>query len=82
MSIQSQTASFTGSEDYVDLTWDDQYDNFKLFFGVSTTDDSAPAVRMTNPSNTALPPANTGVRVEPTAPFTGEVYVVCLEVLP
>ncbi len=82
MAIQSKTATFTGSEDYIDLTWDVAYANFKMFFGLSTTDDSAPAIRMTNPVNTALPPANTGVRVEPTARFSGEVSVVCLEVLP
>ena len=81
MAIQSKTATFTGVEDYVDLTWDDNYDNFKLFFGLTTTDDSAPGIRMTNPSNTSLPPDNTSVRVEPTAPFAGSVDVVCLEVI-
>lgn len=82
MAIQSQTATFTGVEDYVDIEWDEQYDNFKLFQGVSTTDGSVVAVRLTNPDDDTLPPDNTGVRVEPSALFEGEVHVVCLEVLP
>lgn len=81
MAIQSKTATFTGAEDYVDLTWDSQYTSFRLFNGIATTDDSIPSVRLTNPSNTALPPDNTGVRVEPSARFVGTVDVVCLEVV-
>ncbi len=82
MAIQSQSVTFISSDPYLDITWATAYDNFKLFFGVSTTDSSAPVVVLTNPSNPALPPPNTGVRVVPSGGFAGTVDVVCLEVLP
>lgn len=82
MSIQSKTATFTGVEDYVDLTWDEQYDDFRNFTGLVTTDGTVPGFRLTNPANQTLPPDNTGVRVEPTATFTGSVSVINLEILP
>ncbi len=82
MAIQSKTATFTGVETYVDLTWDDAYTNFRNFVGLSSVDGTVPSVRLTNPSNPLLPPDNTGVRVEPSAPFEGSVDVVNLEILP
>lgn len=82
MSVQYKTATFTGVEGYVDLTWDDQYTDFRNFTGLVTTDGTIPAFRLTNPANQTLPPDNTGVRVEPTAAFTGTVEVINLEVLP
>jgi hypothetical protein len=82
MAIQSQTATFTGVESYVDLTWVDNYTNFRNFVGLSTTDGSVVAIRLTNPADPTLPPDNTGVRVEPSATFSGTVDVVNLEVLP
>jgi hypothetical protein len=82
MSVQSKTATFTGVESYVDLTWDDQYDDFRNFTGMATTDGTVPGFRLTNPSNSALPPDNTGVRVEPTALFEGTIDVINLEILP
>ncbi len=82
MSIQSQTATFTGVEDYVDITWDVEYDEFKLFAGLVTVDGTVVGFRLTNPADPLLPPDATGVRVEPTAMFEGEINVVNLEVLP
>ncbi len=82
MAIQSLVATFTGSEPYVDLTWDTEYDNFVNLYGLSTTDGSCPGIRLTNPADPTLPPDGTGVRVEPTAVFEGEVTVTNIEVLP
>lgn len=82
MAVQSQSVTFTTSDAYQDITWDDNYDNFRLFCGVETTDSTVVAVSLTNPSNATLPPANTGVRVVPSGPFAGTVNVICLEVLP
>ena len=81
MAVQSQTATFTGVETYVDITWDDEYDDFKLFCGVVTTDGTVVPVRLTNPADPLLPPDNTGVQVEPSALFEGEVNVINLEVI-
>lgn len=81
MATQTKTATFTGAEPYVDLTWDTHYTSFRLIPGApATTDGSAPAIRVTNPSNPAIAPINTGVRVEPSAPFSGTVSVLCIEV--
>jgi hypothetical protein len=82
MAIQSQTKTFTTSDPYLDITWVDQYTNFVNLYGVSTTDGSTVAIRLTNPSNTALPPTNASVRIEPSAPFDGAVTVTNIEVLP
>ncbi len=81
MAVQSQSVTFISSDPYLDITWDENYTLFRLFMGVSTTDSSAPVVVLTNPSNPALPPDNTGVRVVPSGGFAGTVNVVCLEVL-
>jgi hypothetical protein len=82
MAIQSQTATFTGAEPYIDITWDDAYGDFKLFCGVTTVDESVISVSLANPADPTLPPDNTGVRVVPSALFEGTVEVVNLEVLP
>lgn len=82
MAIQSQSKTFIITDPYLDITWVDNYDNFRLFAGVETTDGSAVAVTLTNPSNPAIAPVNTGVRITPSGPFTGTVNVICLEVLP
>lgn len=82
MAYQEKTATFDGTQDYVDLTWDATYSSFKLYFGLETTDGSAPGIRLTNPSNPSLPPTGASVRVEPTARFSGRVNVVNLEALP
>ena len=82
MAIQSQSVTFVASDPYLDITWDDEYDNFRLFFGVSTTDSSSPIITLANPSNPAIAPVNTGVRVVPSGGFAGTVNVICLEVLP
>jgi hypothetical protein len=82
MSIQSQSKTFIITDPYLDITWVAQYDEFKLFFGVETTDSTSPAITLTNPSNPALPPTNASVRIVPSSGFAGTVNVVCLEVLP
>ncbi len=81
MSVQSQSKTFIATDPYLDITWDAQYTNFRLFVGVSTTDSSSPVITLTNPSNSTLPPDNTGVRIVPSGGFAGTVDVVCLEVL-
>lgn len=81
MSIQSKTATFTGVETYVDITWDTQYANFRNFSGLNTTDGTVVGYRLINPADPTLPPDNTGVRVEPTALFTGTVDVINLEII-
>lgn len=81
MAIQSQTATFTGVEAYIDITWVDTYANFRLFCGVSTTDSSVVSVALVNPSNPAIAPTAASVRVVPTALFSGTVDVVNLEVI-
>ncbi len=83
MPLQSAVATFTGSEPYQDLSWSDHYNHFVNFGGLPVvTDGSAPVCTLSNPSNPALPPDNTGVRVTPTAPFSGKVTVFNMEVTP
>ena len=81
MAFQEGVATFTGTEPYIDLTWSTHYASFRLYTGLETTDGTIPGIRLVNPSNGALPPDNTAVRVEPTAPFSGKVYVVNLEIV-
>lgn len=82
MAYQEDTADFDGTQDWVDIAWPVTYANFKLYFGLETTDGSAPGIRLTNPSNPSLPPTGASVRVEPTARFSGRVNVVSVERLP
>lgn len=82
MAIQSQTKTFTVADPFLDITWATEYDDSINLYGVSTTDGSTVSIRLTNPSNTALPPTSASVRIEPSAPFAGAVTVTNIEVLP
>ncbi len=80
MAYQIATATFTGVETHVDLTWSTHYSSFKLVGGgAATTDGSIVAIRLCNPSNPAVAPDNTGVRVEPGALFSGTVTIINLQ---
>lgn len=82
MGVQTETVTFTGSESHQDILWAEAFSSFRLFAGVVTTDDTVVAIRLTNITDSSLPPDATGVRVEPTAPFSGEVSVLNIEVIP
>ena len=82
MANQTKVAVFTGSEPYIDLTWDTQYTSFiNLGSAPATTDSTIPGISLCNPSNPAIAPDNAGVRVVPTAPFSGSVPVLNMEVI-
>lgn len=80
MAYQFATATFTGTEAHVDITWSTHYTSFALIGGsAATTDGSIVGIRLCNPSDPTLPPDNTGVRIEPTAPFSGTVTIINLD---
>lgn len=82
MAYQEGVATFNGTQDHVDLTWSTHYSSFKNYAGLETTDGSIVGITLTNPSNGAILPDNTGVRVTPSARFSGVVNVLNLQVLP
>ncbi len=75
MAIQSKTATFTGAEDYVDLTWTDTYTTYALLSSAPQTAGAIPGIKFTSVTGS-------GLRVEPSARFTGTVDVTIIEVLP
>lgn len=77
---QTAVATFTGVESYVDITWGDTYTTFRLVTGITTTDGTSPGIRLCNPSDPTMPVTGAAVRVEPTAPFSGKVYVLNMEI--
>lgn len=73
MRAQAKRAIFTALDDFIDVLWDDVYPVSRTAMGTTTSDDTVPAV--------ALSDIVGGVRVTPTAHFTGYVDLVNVEVL-
>lgn len=67
--IQETQAVFDGSQDWVDVTWPDDFAQCSFSIGVSTTDGSIVKVQVTadNPGSS---------RIEPDARFIGVVNVI------
>jgi hypothetical protein len=70
MAIQIATATFTGVEDSVDVTWPAMAGDFGIAHGVTVSDAGGPvSVHITNR-------IATGCTVNPSARFTGVVELV------
>lgn len=74
MAFQDASATFTGSEAYVDITWPAAYVSYQIAQSVLVTDGSGDVVV------NVINKTSTGVRVVPSAPFTGSVYLLAYEV--
>src|SRR6185295_18700777 len=74
MAIQTDVAEFDGSQDYVDITWPEAFSSYRLYAAVYTTG-IPPRISLVNATST-------GVRVVPSARFTGTVYVEIFDVPP